>query len=97
MQLDLLAWQRPADVIPFPTEARCGHIRRLAERIHHARTAREAEHIWTRAKDTAARQMERAGIGVLRIEYEMDVMSACVMQELRRMEQHPKQPDGGAA
>lgn len=61
-QLDLLEWTPPRQVIPFPTEKRVGHARRVAELLDKARTNREADWALTRACRSLREQMKAAGI-----------------------------------
>ncbi|WAJ30964.1 DUF6074 family protein [Antarcticirhabdus aurantiaca] len=98
MQPDLFDWQPPAaTVIPFPTSKRVGLIRRTAARIVESRTQKEADAIWRRTVDDMARQMERAGIGEVRIDVELTALREGVQVEMARLARRPCRPGGGAA
>lgn len=67
-QLDLLAWQPPRQIIPFPGRLRIGHAKKVAGQLSKARSSREADHIVIRTYQAFSNQMERAGIPADEIE-----------------------------
>jgi hypothetical protein len=60
MQLDLLSWVKPCEVIPFPAKHRTGRARRVAE-IMLKRKGRSAAGYWRQTIATYDRQLRAAG------------------------------------
>ena len=61
MQLDLLSWVKPCEVIPFPAKHKTGRARRMAE-IMLKRKGRWAESYWRQTIATYDRQLRAAGV-----------------------------------
>lgn len=49
-------------IIPFPSQQRNGHARKVAAQLAKARSNKEADHILSRAVLSHCRQMQAAGI-----------------------------------
>jgi len=84
-QLDLLAWTPPRQVIPFPTDKRVGHARKVAEQLAGARTNREADWALTRACTALRNQMRAAGIPEDEIARQHDTFLRTISTECDRI------------
>jgi len=84
-QLDLLDRTPSCRVVPFPTDKRVGHARRVAEQLDHARTNKEADSRLTRACQTLKRQMREAGISGDEIDRQSDAYLLVISVECERI------------
>lgn len=84
-QPDLFSWIPACRVIPFPSQKRTGHARRVAESLSKARTNREADRILTQACRSFRDQMQAAGIPMDDIRREHDLFLRAIHAECDRI------------
>jgi hypothetical protein len=95
MQLDLLSWSKPADIIPFPASKRVGKIRHVASLIHR-REGKDRETYWSRITDDMIRQMMKAQVPPVLIGIELCDFENAVFAEVRRLELVDRHKGGAA-
>ena len=82
-QLDLLSWQPPRKIIPFPTAKRIGKIRRAVEMLS-TKHGGAAETYWRQTITALANQLHRAGFDEETIGAQVRAFHDAVQAELSR-------------
>lgn len=85
MQLDLLAWQPPRQVILFPMTARVGRIRDVAVKMLDKPTDRAATFYRNQVTDALLRQMDRAEIPEHEQDEQLGAFWQAVQNEMVRL------------